>query len=81
MVNNMTLPLFPIVLLVVALINIFWYQRSAHELSKVLAAGAAIVCLVWGFAIAHWSIHLVGLLLLFKFRSVPSFLRATVSRY
>ncbi|MEC4803638.1 MAG: hypothetical protein SAJ12_03475 [Jaaginema sp. PMC 1079.18] len=77
----MTLPFFPLLLLVIAFINIIWYQRAAHELPKMLAAGAVIVCLVWGFAIAHWSIHLLGLFFLFKFRSMPSFLRASASRY
>jgi hypothetical protein len=77
----MMLPLFPLLLLVVAFINIFWYQRSSHELSRVLAAGAATVCLVWGFAIAHWSIHLLSLLLLLKFRSMPMIFSPSVSRY
>jgi hypothetical protein len=77
----MTLPLFPILLLVVAIVNIVWYQRASHELSQVLAAGGAIVCLVWGFAIAHWSILLLGLFFLLKFRSMPLIFSPSVSRY
>lgn len=64
----MTLPVLPFVLLIVALGNLVLYQRATHELSRVLTACIAVTCLIWGFAIAHWSIHLLCLLLLLKFR-------------
>ncbi len=73
----MTLPIFPLLLLIAALGNLFLYQRSTHELPRLLSAGIAVVCLVWGFAIAHWSIHLLSLLLLLKFRQLP-FVSASV---
>ena len=61
-------------LLMIALFNIFVYQRAEHEVTKVLCAAAAIVCIIWGFAIAHWAIHLFCLLLLvrYKFSLKPS---------
>lgn len=64
----MTLPVLPFVLLIIALGNLVLYQRATHELLRVLAACIAVTCLIWGFAIAHWSIHLLCLLLLLKFR-------------
>lgn len=59
------LPAIPLSLLVVALGSIFWYRQTANDIYKVLAAVTAISCLLWGFAIAHWSIHLLCLILLF----------------
>ncbi|MCW6037408.1 hypothetical protein K4A83_14160 [Spirulina subsalsa FACHB-351] len=64
------LPLFPLLLLFLALGNICIYQRSTNELTRVLTVATAAVCLIWGFAIAHWSIHLLSLLLLFKYRGL-----------
>ncbi|MDY7015468.1 MAG: hypothetical protein SVX43_18110 [Cyanobacteriota bacterium] len=57
----LVLPLF---LLTTAWYSILVYQRTSGELARVLAAGTAAVCLIWGFAIAHWSVQILGLLLL-----------------
>lgn len=65
----MILPMFPILLIVTALGSVFLYLRTSHEIYGVLAIGTAIVCLIWGLVVAHWSIHVVTLLLLFKFKS------------
>ena len=51
-------------LLIMALGSILIYQRTSHEVTRVLSCGCAIVFLVCGFAIAHWSINLLCLLLL-----------------
>ncbi len=64
-------PVFPLGLLILALLSLIVYQRATHELTRLLAAGIACVALIWGFAIAHWSIHLLSLLLLLKFRHLP----------
>lgn len=61
----MILTMLPASLLIVALGSIVLYQKVTHELSRMLLAVSAIVCLIWGFAIAHWSIHLLCLFLLF----------------
>lgn len=66
----MMIPVLPLLLLVIALGNVFLYQRSSHDVYRVLTAAIIVVCLIWGFAIAHWSIHLLSLLLLFRFRQV-----------
>ena len=62
------LPMLPLFLLATALYSIVVYHRTSGELARVLAAGAAGVFLIWGFAIAHWSVQIVGLLLLLKSR-------------
>lgn len=59
--------LLPLLLLFVTIGSIWWYSRTHHEIYRVLAAALAIVFLVWSFAVAHWSLHLLGLLLLLRF--------------
>ena len=63
------LPVLSISLLIVALGSIVLYQKSSHELTRVLTAVTAAVCLIWGFAISHWLLHLLSLFLLFQFKS------------
>ena len=59
---------FSLCLLIIALGSILIYQRTSHELTRMLSCGCAIVFLIWGFAIAHWSIHLLCLLLLLNIK-------------
>jgi hypothetical protein len=66
----MTLPLVPLALLIIALVSIWYYQRTANDIYRVLSAMTAVICLIWGFAIAHWSIHLLSLLLLYRLNAV-----------
>ncbi|MEM9544120.1 MAG: hypothetical protein AAGA60_32125 [Cyanobacteria bacterium P01_E01_bin.42] len=61
---------FPLLLLICALGNLFLYQRLTHDVYRVLTAAIAVVCLIWGFAIAHWSIHVLSLFLLLRFKNV-----------
>ena len=65
---DMMLPILTISLLMTALGSIILYQKTSHELSRLLAVCVAIVALVWSFAIAHWSINLVFLILLFQLK-------------
>jgi hypothetical protein len=58
------IPIFPILLLITALISICLYQRTDQEIHLVLAIFSAIIGLIWGLIIAHWSIHLFSLLVL-----------------
>ncbi|WP_232214612.1 hypothetical protein [Rubidibacter lacunae] len=57
----------PIVLLILAFGSTLWYQRTANDIYRALAVSLTLPGLIWGFAIAHWSIHLFGLLLLLRF--------------
>ena len=60
----MAIPIFPILLFLTALLNLFLYLRTANDIFGVLAVGMTICCLIWGLVIAHWSIHLLALLAL-----------------
>ncbi|MGK7924331.1 MAG: hypothetical protein AB4290_03590 [Spirulina sp.] len=64
------MPVFPILLLIFALGNLFLYQRLSQDVYRVLTATTAAVCLIWGFAIAHWSVTLLSLFLLLRFKDV-----------
>jgi multidrug efflux pump subunit AcrB len=61
--------MFPFLLFVTALVSIFLYQRTNQEIYLVLSVSSAIICLLWGLAIAHWAIHLVSLLALLFLRT------------
>jgi hypothetical protein len=65
----MMLPVFPVLLLIVAVGSVLWYQHTNNDIFWVLAVASAIACLIWGLVIAHWSILLFGLLVLLKFRA------------
>lgn len=65
----MMLPIFPLLLLVTSIGSALWYQRTDNDIFGVLAAASALACLIWGLVIAHWSIHLVSLIILLRFRA------------
>ncbi|ACK68803.1 conserved hypothetical protein [Gloeothece citriformis PCC 7424] len=65
----MMLPIFPILLLITSIGSGLWYQKTDNDIFGVLAVASAAACLIWGLVIAHWSIHLLGLLVLLKFRT------------
>ncbi len=56
--------MFFILLFLTTSIGIFLYIRTSQDIFGVLAVGMAIVCLIWGLVIAHWSLHLLALLAL-----------------
>jgi hypothetical protein len=62
----MIVPLFPILLLVTAVLSILWYQRTANDIYGVLAVGSAVICVIWGLVIAHWLVHLLSLAILLR---------------
>ncbi len=65
----MLLSAFPVLLLVTSIGSGLLYQRTENDIFKVLAIASAVACLMWGLVIAHWSIHLLGLILLLKLRT------------
>ncbi|MGK7944419.1 MAG: hypothetical protein AB4058_08110 [Microcystaceae cyanobacterium] len=65
----MMLSLFPLLLLITAIWSIIWYQKTNNDIFGVLGTTSAVIGLVWGLVIAHWSINLIGLVLLLFFRS------------
>lgn len=76
----MMIPMFPVLLLITAIAAILVYQRTNQEIYLVLAVFSAIICILWGLIISHWSIHLLTLLALLCFRT-PVFQTKTVNIY
>ena len=64
----MLLPTFPILLLVTAVASIVMYNKTTQEIFGVLAVATAIVCLIWGVVIAHWSVNLLALIMVLRLR-------------
>jgi hypothetical protein len=66
---DMILPIFPILWLLAAISSILWYQRTANDIFYALGIASAIIALIWGLIIAHWSFLLLALIFLLKMRS------------
>jgi uncharacterized membrane protein HdeD (DUF308 family) len=64
MVTIMTYSLLSLILLSLSLLSIFAYQHSRQELNRMLTATSAIISLIFGLALAHWSIQLIVLILI-----------------
>jgi hypothetical protein len=65
----MMLLLFPLLFLITSIGSIIWYQRTENDIFGALAVASALACVIWGLVIAHWSIHLLSLIVLLKFRT------------
>jgi hypothetical protein len=60
----MMIPLFITLLLLTTIVSVFLYQHTNQEIYLVLALFTAVIFLIWGLAIAHWSVHILALLAL-----------------
>jgi len=60
--------LFMTLLFLTTIVSIFIYRRTNQEIHLVLAIFTAIILIIWGFAVAHWSIHILALLTLLCIR-------------
>ena len=58
--------MFPL-FLITAAISIVIYLRTSNDIFALLGACMTLICLIWGFVIAHWSIHILALAALFLF--------------
>ncbi|WP_242072364.1 hypothetical protein [Microcoleus sp. FACHB-68] len=58
--------MFPIYLipLAVALGASWVFSKTSEDVYTILCAGTAIICLIWGFALAPWQLQLLLLLIL-----------------
>ena len=65
----MLFPLFPILLLVMAIASLLWYQQTDNDMFWVLAASSAVIGLIWGLVMTPWTVQLVALLLLLGIRT------------
>ena len=72
--------MFPLLLLVSAIISIVIYLRTANDIFALLGAGMMVICLIWGLVIAHWSIHILALVALL-FLGKPVSVATVNSRY
>jgi uncharacterized protein HemY len=68
-VTAMMFPLFPLLLLITAIGSGLWYQRTNNDIFGVLAVLSALISLIWGLVVLHWTLNLLVLVLLLKFRS------------
>lgn len=59
--------MFLILLLVTALTSIIIYLRTDNDIFGLLAVVMSLTCLIWGLAIAHWSVHVLALFALLFF--------------
>jgi multidrug efflux pump subunit AcrB len=69
-----------ILLLFTTILSAFIYQRTRQDIHLMLSIFTAIIFVVWGLAIAHWSIHIFALLALLCIR-IPEFRAKTVEAY
>ena len=76
----MLVSLFMILLLVTTIVSAFIYQRTRQDIHLILSICTAIIFVIWGLAIAHWSIHIFALLALLCIR-IPEFRANTVEAY
>lgn len=76
----MMISLFMILLLFTSVLSAFIYQRTNQDIHLILSIFTAIIFVIWGLAIAHWSIHIFALLALLCIR-IPEFRGKTVNVY
>ena len=58
----MTITIFLILFLTITIGSFRLYQKTRQDIYRVLAISTAIVCIIWGLVIAHWSIHILTLI-------------------
>ncbi len=65
----MTVSAFLLLLLLLSITSGLWYKHTDNDIFAVLAVACIAACLFWGLVLAHWSINLLGLLVLLRFKS------------
>lgn len=71
--------MFLFLLLVTALTSIVIYLRTNNDIFGLLGIFMSLICLIWGLAIAHWSVHVLALFALL-FLSKPVTVATVESR-
>ena len=67
-------------LLFTTIASIVIYLRTSNDIFALLGVCMAVICLIWGLVLAHWSIHLLALLALL-FLGKPVAVATVSSRY
>ncbi|BDA40269.1 hypothetical protein CPARK_000110600 [cyanobacterium endosymbiont of Braarudosphaera bigelowii] len=60
---------FPFLFFVISIGSILRYQRTNNDIFGVLAFATALVSIIWSLVISHWLIHILSLIILFKFNT------------
>lgn len=68
------LPLF-FFLLILAFGSLLILLKASHEISRILAAGCGILCLIFGFALAPWPVQFLIVFLLLALERLYPFRR------
>ena len=68
------LPLF-FFLLLSAFGSILLSLKASHEITRILAVGCAVFCLIFGFALAPWPIQILIVVLLLVWERMYPFRR------
>jgi hypothetical protein len=68
------LPLF-FLLLILAFGSLLILLKASHEISRILAAGCAILCLIFGLALAPWPVQFLIVFLLLALERLYPFRR------
>ena len=68
------LPIF-FILLAIAIGSILISRRASHEIPRLLAAGCAIFCSIYAFALAPWPIQVLIFLLILQLERLYPFRR------
>ncbi|MEG3439793.1 hypothetical protein V0288_21880 [Pannus brasiliensis CCIBt3594] len=58
-------PLFPLLLLALGIGSFLWYQKTKNDIYQALAVSSFIFSFIWALILVHWTIHVLGLVLLF----------------
>lgn len=76
----MLIAVFMTLLFVTTIVSVLIYQRTNQDIHLILAIFTASIFIIWGLAIAHWTIHILALVALLCVR-IPIFTPKTVKIY
>jgi uncharacterized membrane protein YhfC len=74
-------PIFPLLLVALAIGSLLWYQKTRNDIYQALAVSSIVFALVWALILVHWTVHVLSLILIFFLTSpVLNFARVSISR-
>ncbi len=74
-------PIFPLLLLALAIGSSLWYQKTRNDIYQALAVSSLVFAILWALVLVHWTIHVLSLLLIFIFTSPAlNFVRVPIAK-
>jgi membrane-anchored glycerophosphoryl diester phosphodiesterase (GDPDase) len=74
-------PIFPLLLLALALSSLLWYQNTKNDIYQALAISSLVFTVLWALVLVHWTIHILSLIVLFLLTSPAlNFARVPISK-